>query len=76
MRSLILAILAVTVATSSGAPFVLGYIASRTALIIGVMYLFVSWFTCFVDGVVRTDFSHLLASCERFEEHPRFGPIS
>jgi hypothetical protein len=56
--SLSLAIFAVTVSTSAGTPFVLGNIASRTALIVGVMNLLVCGFFGFVDRVIWIDSRH------------------
>jgi hypothetical protein len=56
--SLRLAIVAMTVSTSALPPFVLGYIASSAALIVGVVNLLVFGFVGFVDRVVRTDFRH------------------
>ena len=56
--SLSLAIVAVTVSTSAGTPFVLGYIASSAALIVGVVNLHVLGFVGLVDRVIRTDFRH------------------
>jgi hypothetical protein len=56
--SLRLTIVAVTVSTSAGTPFALGYIASSAALIVGVMNLLILGFCGFVDRVVRTDFCH------------------
>ena len=56
--SLRLAIVAVTVSTSAGTPFVLGYIASSATLIVGVVNLLGFGFVGFVDRVVRTNFCH------------------
>ena len=54
------AVVAVSVSASAGTLFVFGYIASSATLIVGVMYLLICWFLGFVNGVIRTDFSHLI----------------
>jgi hypothetical protein len=56
--SLRLAIVAVTVSTGARTPLILWYIASSTALIVGVVNLLGCGFLGFVDRVVRTNFRH------------------
>lgn len=73
--TLTLAIVAVAIASGTGASLMLWNIAASTTLVVGVMYLFVSWFGGFVHGVIRTNFSHGLGSPVRDLGTPKVRPI-
>jgi hypothetical protein len=55
-----LAIVAVTVSAFAGAPLIFWYIAPGAAIVVGVVNLLACGFFGFVDGIVRTNSSHVL----------------
>jgi hypothetical protein len=52
-----LTIIAMTVTASASTPLILRYVATSFTVSIGVVDLFVFWFTSFVDGIILTHFS-------------------